>query len=141
VELAEKHVEGVADLESLASRAEPGSYARGTETGRNAFRYAITAAISNHRLHAAVKRQAAVLLRDVIGKPFRPVVVDPSWLTPTVTALAATIYEDRAFDRMPILADALEEAGCDNEEVVTHCRGPGPHVRGCWVLDLLTGRE
>jgi hypothetical protein len=82
----------------------------------------------------------AHLLRDIFGNPFGPVRVDPSWATATVTDLATTIYEERAFDRMPILADALEEAGCDNAAILSHCRGPGPHVRGCWVVDLVTGR-
>jgi hypothetical protein len=52
----------------------------------------------------------------------------------------ATIYGERAFDRLPILADALEEAGCDNADILSHCQGPGAHVRGCWVVDLVTGR-
>jgi hypothetical protein len=83
----------------------------------------------------------AALLRDIFGNPFRPVSVEPTWLSSTVTALATGIYADRAFDRMPILADALEEAGCDNIDVLNHCRGPGPHVLGCWVVDLLLGKE
>ncbi len=80
-------------------------------------------------------------IRDVFGNPFRPVVADPAWLTPTTVAIATAIYADRAFDRMPILADALEEAGCVNADVLLHCRGGGPHVRGCWVVDLLLGKE
>ena len=82
----------------------------------------------------------AALLREVFGNPFRPVAVEPAWLTSTVVALAEGIYQDRAFDRLPILADALQDAGCDNEDVLNHCRSDGPHVRGCWVVDLLTGR-
>ena len=78
---------------------------------------------------------------DIFGNPFRPVAVDPDWLTSTVVALARGIYDDRAFDRMPILADALQDAGCDNDDVLTHCRGDGPHVRGCWVVDLLLGKS
>jgi hypothetical protein len=58
-----------------------------------------------------------------------------------VVRLAQGIYEDRAFDRLPVLADALEEAGCDNAEILSHCRGPGPHVRGCWAVDLSLGKE
>jgi hypothetical protein len=61
-------------------------------------------------------------------------------LTPTVTALAEAIYADRAFDRMPVLADALEEAGCSDDQILSHCRGEGPHVRGCWVVDLVLGK-
>lgn len=84
----------------------------------------------------------APLLRDIFGSsPFRPVPFDSAWLTSDVIALAGGIYEDRAFDRMPILADALMDAGCDNDEVLNHCRGQGPHVRGCWVIDLLLGKE
>ena len=79
--------------------------------------------------------------RDIFGNPFRPVTLDPSWLTSTVLALADGIYAERAFDRLPILADALQDAGCENPDVLDHCRGPGPHVRGCFVVDLLMGRE
>jgi hypothetical protein len=82
----------------------------------------------------------AALLRCIAGNPFRPVMLDPSWLTSTVVALAESIYADRAFDRLPILADALQDAGCENEDVLAHCRGAGPHARGCWVVDLLLGK-
>ncbi len=81
------------------------------------------------------------LIRDIFGNPFRPVVADPAGLTPTVVGIASAIYADRVFDRMPILADALEEAGCTNADVLLHCRGAGPHVRGCWVVDLVLGKE
>ncbi|MBA4192079.1 MAG: hypothetical protein C0467_29220 [Planctomycetaceae bacterium] len=84
--------------------------------------------------------EAPPLLRELFGNPFRPVTVDPSWLTSTVNALAEGIYAYRAFDRMPILADALQDAACDNDEVLAHCRGPGSHVRGCFVVDLLLGK-
>jgi hypothetical protein len=79
--------------------------------------------------------------RDIFGNPSRPVAVDPSWLTSTVVALAEGIYQERAFDRLPILADALMDAGCDSADLLDHCRSDGPHVRGCWVIDLLTGRK
>jgi len=71
---------------------------------------------------------------------WRPV-LNPAWLTPTVQSIAACIYQDRAFDRLPILADALEEAGCTNADVLLHCRQPGEHVRGCWVVDLVLGKK
>ena len=83
----------------------------------------------------------ARILRDLIGNPFRSVALDPRWQSETVLALATGIYAERAFDRMPILADALEEAGCDNADILTHCRGNGPHVRGCWVVDLILGKQ
>jgi hypothetical protein len=78
-------------------------------------------------------------LRDIFGNPFRPVTLDPSWLTSTVVALAQAIYKEHAFDQMPILADALMDADCDNEDLLNHCRQPGIHVRGCWVLDAVLG--
>jgi len=81
-----------------------------------------------------------MLLRDIFGNPFRPVTVDPAWQTATVVALAEAIYADRAFDRLPILADALEEAGCLNGDLLNHCRQPGEHVRGCWAVDLLLSK-
>jgi hypothetical protein len=80
------------------------------------------------------------LVRDVFGNPFRPVNTVPAWLTSTVVELARGIYEERAFDRLPILADALQDAGCDSTDILDHCRGPGPHVRGCWVVDLVLGK-
>src|SRR5262249_21292895 len=81
------------------------------------------------------------LLRDIFGNPFRPVSLNPSWLTPPVVALAEGIYADRAFDRLPILADAIQDAGCENADLLGHCRGPGPHARGCWAVDLVLGKE
>jgi hypothetical protein len=88
-------------------------------------------------------RSQSALLRDIFGNPFRPVAADPSWLAwngGAVRNLARAIYDERAFDRLPVLADALEEAGCDNADVLGHCRGGGEHVRGCWVVDLLLGK-
>jgi len=79
----------------------------------------------------------AHIVRDVFRNPFRTVRLEPKWLSSTVVALANGIYQTRAFDGMPILADALQEAGCDNDDILNHCRGPGPHVRGCWVVDLI----
>jgi hypothetical protein len=79
----------------------------------------------------------AVLLRDIVGNPFKPRAAGTAWRTTSMLALARSIYEERAFDRLPILADALDEAGCDDADMLIHCRQPGPHVRGCWVVDLL----
>jgi hypothetical protein len=83
----------------------------------------------------------AGLLRDVAGNPFGVSTFEPSWRSGNVTALAETIYRQRAFDRMPILGDALEDAGCTNPAMLEHCRETGPHVRGCWVLDLILGKS
>jgi hypothetical protein len=91
-----------------------------------------------------VKNQAVQFqlktLHCIFGNPFRPGAVDPAWLTSTVVELAHGIYAERAFDRLPILADALQDAGCENADVLDHCRGPGPHARGCWVVDLVLGK-
>jgi hypothetical protein len=92
---------------------------------------------------AAERAAQAGLVREVFGNPFRPPTVDPAWLARNggaVPRLAQSIHDERRFAEMPILADALEEAGCTDEEMLGHCRGPGPHVPGCWLLDLLVGR-
>jgi hypothetical protein len=85
------------------------------------------------------------LLRCVFGSPFRPPpAVDPRWLSwngGTVAKMAAAVYEQRRFADLPILADALEDAGWTDAAILAHCRAPGEHVRGCWVVDLLTGRQ
>jgi hypothetical protein len=83
----------------------------------------------------------AALFRCVFGNPFQPVGVDTAWRMPDVKRLAEAIYNERAFDRLPILADALEQAGCHDNQLLGHCRRPGPHVRGCFVVDLLLEKE
>jgi hypothetical protein len=83
----------------------------------------------------------AVILRDIVGDPDRPVVLDPIWLMPTAIKIAEAIYAERAFDRMPYLGDVLEQEGCTSTVVLEHCRSEAPHVRGCWVVDLVLGRE
>jgi hypothetical protein len=79
-------------------------------------------------------------LRCALGNPFRSPVCAPQWLTSTVLALAQVI-DAGDLSALPILADALQEAGCDNEEVLNHCRGPGPHLCGCWVANLVLGKQ
>jgi hypothetical protein len=91
------------------------------------------------------------LLREVLGNPFRPVAVDPAWLAwggGTIPELARGVYEDRRLpegtldaERLAVLADALEEAGCTDAETLNHCRQVGAHVRGCWVLDLILAKD
>jgi len=88
------------------------------------------------------ERAQCDLLRDILPNPFRKLTKPKKdWLTETARALAKGIYAERAFDRMPILADALEDAGCDHADMIAHCRGDGPHVRGCWVVDLILGKS
>jgi hypothetical protein len=90
---------------------------------------------------AAVWSEFLSEYRDVAGNPFRPRIIEPDWRTEIVISLARTMFEANTFDRMPILADALEEAGCDVEPVLSHCRDSKQvHVRGCWVVDLVLNR-
>ena len=89
----------------------------------------------------AARAQQCDSLRDVFGNPFRPPTIDPAGRTPPVTQLASAIYDQRAFDRMPELADALEQAGCHDPDVLEHCRSGSEHVRGCRVLDLVLDKE
>lgn len=100
--------------------------------------------LSAYRERDALAEQAAMadLVREVCGDPFRPVALDPSWLTSAVTALSNRVYDTRDFSLMPILHDALIEAGCDDADVLGHCRDSNAvHVRGCWVVDMLTDRR
>jgi hypothetical protein len=93
------------------------------------------------RLLQLSKFDQATFLRDIVGNPFRPVAFDSRWRTADAVGLARGVYEERAFERLPLLADALMDAGCGDEQVLSHCRSEGPHVRGCWVVDLVLGKE
>ena len=89
-----------------------------------------------------MRKFGASLVRDIFGNPFRPVAFSPQWRTITAVALANLMDGRRDFGAMPILADALQDGGCDNDEVLDHCRDPKQvHVRGCWVVDLVLGKE
>jgi hypothetical protein len=96
--------------------------------------------VSEPALIAAMNNEPA-LIRDIFGSPFRPSLTLPpailAWNDGTIPKLAQAIYDNRRFTDLPILADALEEAGCTNSDILNHCRQPGEHVRGCWVLDLV----
>jgi hypothetical protein len=165
VEAAERHADGAADAAALrrarraarrARRSQPefspawgacwlaevaaSEQAYGTVPGEAAR---LCARLGAGRVPLAEPAGQCALLRDVAGNPFRPARVDPSWLAwheATVPRLAQVIYGEHAFDRLPILADALEEAGCADGWLLDHLRGKGPHARGCWAVDLLTGR-
>jgi hypothetical protein len=95
----------------------------------------------DHRAESRVERAAqAGLLRCIFGNPFRPVAFDPAWRTETVVALARGMDESRDFAALPVLADALEDAGCADAELLAHCRGAGLHARGCHAIDHVLGR-
>jgi hypothetical protein len=104
---------------------------------------ACTALASNDEpLERAEKAVHVGLVRDIFGNPFRPATFSPLWRTDTAVALARQMYDAREFSAMPILADALQDAGCDNEVLLDHCRDPKQvHVRGCWVVDLVLGKQ
>lgn len=94
--------------------------------------------------HGRYGLSQVVRIHCIFGNPFRPINKSPAWLAwndGTVRKVAQSIYEERAFDRMPILVDALEDAGCDNADILNHCRSNSPHVKGCWVVDALLGKE
>jgi len=132
-----------------ASAARAASCSPGTELTAHAAASAVNAVASEEgakarRLRTTEKAAQAVLLRDIFGNPFQPVSLDRSWQTSTVLSLATAAYEGRVLpggtldlDRLAILADALEDAGCTHAGLLGHLRSPGPHVRGCWIVDLL----
>lgn len=138
-----------ADTKEAASKAADAAVWCASIYYSNAMQYAMInaeaaakAAGANQNARSAIESSSQTdLLRDIFGNPFRPVSIDASRLTPTVTALAQSIYDERTFDRLPTLADELERAGCDNRDVLEHCRGPGPHMRGCWALDLVLRKQ
>jgi hypothetical protein len=99
-------------------------------------------------VRAAEMATQAVALRDIIGNPFRPGALDPTWLNLAVVSLAQSVYAEGFLSSgeldnatLAVLADALEEAGCSDAEVLGHLRGPGPHVPGCWPVDLIRARK
>lgn len=115
------------------------------ERGASYTASAVRSATKPLRRYQARRDEEAIqtaLLRDIIGNPFRPVAFSPEWRTDTAVTLAHTMYESREFGTMPILADALQDAGCDSAGVLNHCRDTNQiHVRGCWVVDLVLGKE
>jgi hypothetical protein len=161
VEVAERVADGTAsgsEREQIARRAQQ----RAAQTGDfiNQFWAPVDALGSDLRLLSFVRRfvpfpvqpkqggetakRIVARIRDIFGNPFRTAEVPPiwsAWADGTVVKLARSIYEDRAFERMPILGDALEEAGCTDEAILSHCRQAGEHVLGCWVVDAVLGRS
>ncbi len=90
------------------------------------------------------RRRQCGLIRDIFGNPFRPAILDTAWLRwrdGFIPQLAQSIYDERRFADLPILGDALEDAGCTNMDILDHCHRPAEHVRGCWVIDLLLGKD
>jgi hypothetical protein len=150
VEVSERFADGLASAEELNAAAALAQEAvrefQPPRFGANAAETALMTTQSPGEAadRAATKAADADMLRDLCGNPFRPVTIDPFWLAwndGTVVRMAQAIYEDGLFTHLPILADALEEAGCNNPVILAHCRQPGGHQRGCWLVDLLLGKE
>jgi hypothetical protein len=99
--------------------------------------------VYGHSLSSTPEHIAAYcqIIRDIMGNPFHAVAFAPDWQTSTAIAIARQMYDTRDFAAMPILADALQDAGCEEAAVLDHCRGPGSHVRGCWVVDHVLARS
>jgi hypothetical protein len=102
-------------------------------------------AVLEQPIFAAIREGTALewgaLVRDIYGpNPFRTPAFDPKWRTPAVMGVSQHIDDERDFAGMPVLGNALEEAGCNDAKVLAHCRGPGPHVRGCWAIDLILAK-
>jgi hypothetical protein len=142
-------------------RLEHGDRAATLAAQRHASRETLRLAVADARWALARTRQGvhfgetlqaasaaqSHLLRDIAGNPFRPVALSPAWQTPAVLALAQAAYDNRTLpagplepDLLAVLADALEDAGCTDADLLGHLRGPGPHVRGCWAVDTLLNK-
>jgi hypothetical protein len=139
----------VVDMEQTGkSKTAEYSAAHAAACGVESLREAVCAAAAarerqkkKRKAYKEEEKSQCLLLREIYGNPFRPIAFNPSWRTSTVVALATGIYEEKAFDRLPILADALQDAGCDSEVILNHFRLPGEHCRGCWALDLVLNKE
>jgi hypothetical protein len=159
VEVAERFADGQAsdaelDLVRVATRSSknpmygvPCAFARGIQY-TDASNAAATLArrpsgLSDSeaaQFRLAEKKELLAILDEIIQAPRRIATFSPDWWTDTAVLLARQMYDSRDFSAMPILADALQDAGCDSEDVLAHCRGAGPHLRGCWVVDLVLGK-
>jgi hypothetical protein len=145
---------------SAAARAVPatadsrGDFVEAARCARRGLEYAASPLLFTEECNPSFEERNAVsraeqviqcqLLQDIFGHLFSSRTVKSAWLaweSATVRKIAQVVYDERDFDRLPILADALEDAGCANTAILDHCRGPGPHVRGCWVIDLLLGKS
>jgi hypothetical protein len=151
VEVSERYADGQASARELKAARKAAvriatTAAENRTLGWNAAQTAAeTAGPALEAARRATSKAAdADLLREVFGNPFRPLRIDPAWLRRNdgrVVQIAQAIYDERWFRDLPILADALEEAGCADADILAHCRNAGVHARGCWVLDGLLGKK
>ena len=135
--LAVYRLRQIMDRWSHFATARPHSLRENLELVRPGFNFLDLSVAAKRHFHTT----RIALLRCIVGNPFRPVAFDPRWRTEHTVGIARKMYDDRDFAAMPILADALEEAGCAVEAVLLHCRESGPHARGCWVVDGVLGKR
>jgi hypothetical protein len=147
VQLCEHYADGAATVEEV-SAATKGIVFWDTETWEPTWTGDIADATNAYvfatwgfAFGSAQDKTRTELIHCVLGNLLHNVTIEPESLGPTVVSLARGIYEDRTFERLPILADALQDAGLSNSEVLDHCHGPGPHALGCWVIDLILGKN
>ena len=148
---ASNHPKGKCDAQPIIRSF--GQYQNGVLTHPEFFNRAVDGLMSlvweldhkdrqSHRQNARTQKERELALELVGPNPFRPVAFAPEWRTDTAVTLARQMYESREFSAMPILADALQDAGCDSEAILAHCRDTAlAHVRGCWVIDLVLGKS
>jgi hypothetical protein len=155
VETAERFADGLASPEELRAARLACKGASGQASwysaasnpaiaARNAARSAQAGAADNPLIGAGETelRAQAALLRDIFGPiAFRPLCPDRTWVGTTLVELTQAIYDEGAFERLSDLAGAVEQAGCRDSDVLAHCRQPEPHARGCWVVDMIVGKE
>jgi hypothetical protein len=168
IDLAEKYADGLAsDHQLLAAHASvvPGKghfddlglwfiYTNAcAATAVNIYEAFVDATQSYNAAHtapdapsiiAADRLERCQLIRDVVGNPFRPISIASNWLIAkdgAVPKLAEQIYDKRGFDNLPCLANTLEDVCCDDADLLAHCREPGPHVKGCWAVDAVLGKN
>ena len=147
-EVVERWVDGAATLREV--RRVWGGTDEGPSWPERAFEwandFAFRAMIPKHEQDGSTAKypiaaEVVPLVHDIFGNPFRKAKYKAAWRTSTALLLATQMYDSREFSAMPILADALQDAGCDNEDVLNHCRDAGAtHVRGCWVVDMVLGK-
>ena len=129
-------------LEAIEACADSKGTAITQATPELDFHHALDVSEMLHSTGANEQAIEARIIRDIFGNPFRPATFSPAWQTDTAVAIAKQMYEAREFSAMPILADALQDAGCDNTDILDHCRDTSlTHVRGCWVVDLVLGKS
>jgi hypothetical protein len=153
VEVAERHADGLAKQPDLRKARQGAEEATRGGWGGSSIPYLAAEAtkVAGEQAWNAAWIAAAItpilLLRCVFGNPFRQLVLKPAWLTSAVQTLARAAYDERDLPsgpldtaRLAVLSDALEEAGCSEDAILSHLRSPGPHIRGCWALDLVLGK-